>query len=103
MAATSRVWMSKIIVHPQVEGFVRSLAPEPRRRLITAMKALPAGNTKALEGRLAGYCRLREGGYRVIYSDSVKAGVRTFDCIFAERRSFIYDLFEQIIAEDALE
>ena len=40
--------MSKIIIHPQVEGFVRALAPEPRRRLVRAMKAVPTGDIKAL-------------------------------------------------------
>ena len=94
--------MNRVVVHPEAAAFVRALAPEPRRRLVQAMKGLPAGDTKALEGRLAGYCRLRVGGYPVIYADAVKNGVRTFDCLFAERRSFIYELFEQILVEEAL-
>jgi mRNA-degrading endonuclease RelE of RelBE toxin-antitoxin system len=94
---------NKVTVHPQAESFIRALAPELRRRLILAMKALPVGDTKALEGRLNGYSRLREGGFRIIYADSVKEGVRTFDCVFAERRSVVYDLFEQILAEQALD
>ena len=95
--------MNKVIVHPEAEAFVRALAPEPRGRLVRAMKALPAGDTKALEGILSGYWRLRAGGYRIIYADSVKAGVRTFQCLFAERRSVVYELFEQILVEEALE
>lgn len=75
--------MSKVLVHPQAEAFVRALAPEPRRRLIRALKALPTGDIKALEGGLSGYWRVRVGGYRIIYADSVKAGIRTFDCLFA--------------------
>jgi mRNA-degrading endonuclease RelE of RelBE toxin-antitoxin system len=94
--------MNRVIVHPQAEVFVRGLAPEPRRRLVRAMKALPAGDTKALEGRLSGYGRLRVGGYRILYADSVKDRVRTFDCLFAERRSLVYDLFEQILVEETL-
>ena len=86
-----------------MEDFIRKLAPEPRRRLIRSLKGFPAGDTKALEGKLSGYNRLREGGFRIIYADMVKNGVRTFDCIFAERRSIVYDLFEQLIAEQALE
>lgn len=95
--------MNKVNVHAQVEVFIRALAPEPRQRLVKALKALPAGDTKALEGRLSGYWRLRDGGYRVIYADSVVKGVRTFDCLFAERRPMVYELFEQILAEEALE
>jgi mRNA-degrading endonuclease RelE of RelBE toxin-antitoxin system len=53
------------------------------------MKQLPAGETKALEGRLVGYCRLREGGYRIVYADAVKEGRRTFDCLFVERRPIV--------------
>lgn len=58
---------------------------------------------KALEGRLSGYWRLREGGYRIIYQEEVKDGVRTFDCLFAERRPIVYQLFEQLLVEQALE
>ena len=95
--------MNKLLIHPQAEGFIRSLAPEPRTRIIQALKALPAGETKALEGRLSGYWRLRVGGYRLIFADKVIKGIRTFDCLFAERRSIVYELFEQILAEKILE
>ncbi len=95
--------MNRVVVHPQTETFMRALAPEPRRRLVRALKALPTGDIKALEGRLSGYWRVRVGGYRIIYADSVKAGIRTFDCLFAERRSLVYELFEQILVEEALE
>lgn len=95
--------MNKVVVHPQVEAFVRALAPEPRRRLVRAMKSLPAGETRTLEGKLSGYRRLREGGFRILYADSVKDGVRTFDCLYAERRSVVYELFEQILAEQAMD
>jgi mRNA-degrading endonuclease RelE of RelBE toxin-antitoxin system len=95
--------MSKVIIHPQAEAFLRALSPEPRARLVKALKTLPAGDTKVLEGRLAGYWRLRQGGYRIIFADSMKDGIRTFECLFAERRSLVYELFEQILAEQTLE
>jgi mRNA-degrading endonuclease RelE of RelBE toxin-antitoxin system len=94
--------MNKSVVHPQAEKFIKSLAPEPRRRIARAIKALPEGDCKALEGRLAGYSRLRVGGYRIIYSDKVNKGIRTFDCLFVERRSIVYELFEQIMVERAM-
>lgn len=93
----------RIIIHRQAEAFIKALAPEPRKRLVRALKALPAGEIKPLEGRLAEYWRLRDGGYRVLFSDSVKRGVRTFHCLFAERRPVVYELFEQILTEEALE
>jgi mRNA-degrading endonuclease RelE of RelBE toxin-antitoxin system len=43
--------------------------------------------------------RLRVGGYRIIFSDLVKGGVRVFDCLFVERRAMVYELFEQILTE----
>lgn len=51
----------------QVEEFVKSLAPEPRRGLRTALKGLAddRGDIKVLEGALAGYVRLRVAGYRI--------------------------------------
>jgi mRNA-degrading endonuclease RelE of RelBE toxin-antitoxin system len=67
------------------------------------MKALPAGDSNALEGTLSGYRRLREGGYRIIYTDTVKEGFRRFDCLFAGRRPIVYQLFEQLLVEQALE
>jgi mRNA-degrading endonuclease RelE of RelBE toxin-antitoxin system len=95
--------MNRVIVYPQVATFVRGLAPEPRKRLVLAMKALPNGDTLPLEGSLAGYFRLRVGGYRVIYADGIKKGVRTFDCVFAERRPIVYELFQQIVAEQMMD
>lgn len=95
--------MNRVVIHPQAERFIRGLAPEPRSRLVKAIKGLPVGEVKTLEGKLSGYSRLRVGGYRIIFADSVKNGVRTFDCLFADRRSIVYDLFEQILAEQALQ
>lgn len=95
--------MTRIKVHSQLEEFLRTLSPEPRGRLTRALKLLPGGDVKALEGTLSGYFRLRVGGYRVIYSDTMENGIRTLHCIFAERRAVIYELFEQILAEQALE
>lgn len=91
--------MNRLLIHPQAGAFIRSLAPEPRTRIIQALKSLPSGEIKALEGRLSEYWRLRVGGYRLIFADKVVKGNRTFHCLFAERRSIVYELFEQILAE----
>lgn len=77
----------------QVADFVRSLPPEPRRQLRLAIRALASGggDVKALEGDLAGYWRLRVGGYRVIFSRSATI----IECIHAQRRSIIYEIFAE--------
>lgn len=88
----------KVRLAPQVVDFVRSLAPEPRRRVRPALRDLEKGkgDVQALEGPLQDYCRLRVGPYRVIlmYSKS-----RTIECVFAERRSIVYEVFADAMIE----
>jgi mRNA-degrading endonuclease RelE of RelBE toxin-antitoxin system len=81
----------KVEVSPQVVDFVRRLPPEPRRRLRRALKELARekGDIKRLEGPLDAYCRLRVDGYRII----VFYAGRSIQCIFAERRSIVYEVF----------
>lgn len=96
---------TRVCVTTQVEEFVKSLAPEPRRKLRTAIKALAddRGDIKALEGPLAGYGRLRVTGYRVVFRERSEQGVRLIDCIYAERRPIVYELFTRLLAEQAME
>lgn len=93
---------ARVEVAPQVESFVKAQAPEPRRRLTRAIKGLARnqGDTKALEGRLGQYSRLRVGGYRVLFSERMESGQRIVSCVFAERRAVVYDIFEKLLAED---
>jgi mRNA-degrading endonuclease RelE of RelBE toxin-antitoxin system len=88
----------KTKVSEQVARFVRSLAPAPRRKMRLAFKALAAGrgDIKALEGALTNYSRLRVSSYRVIlfYRDS-----NHIECIFAEHRSIVYEIFENVLRE----
>ncbi len=95
---------TKIRVATQVEAFVKSLAPDPRRRLRLAIKGLAdgRGDIKSLEGNLAGYCRLSVTGYRVIYKERAERGARILDCVFAERRALIYEIFARLIVEQAV-
>ncbi|MBI4324263.1 MAG: hypothetical protein HY674_03275 [Chloroflexi bacterium] len=91
----------RVKVEAQVEAFVKSLAPEPRRRLIGAIKALATdqGNIKRLEGKLEGYSRLRVAGHRVIFYERSERGERILDCVFAEKRALVYDLFIRLLSE----
>lgn len=80
----------KVRVAPQVVDFLRGLAPEPRQRLALRDLQKGRGDIKPLEGPLHDYCRLRVGPYRIILSYSKS---RTIDCVFAERRSIVYEVF----------
>lgn len=92
---------TRVQVEMQVEAFVKSLAPEPRRRLTLAIKALAKehGDVKRLEGKLAGYSRLRVAGYRVIFAERSSPGERIIDCIYAEKRAVVYELFVRLLSE----
>jgi mRNA-degrading endonuclease RelE of RelBE toxin-antitoxin system len=93
-----------IRVATQVEEFVKSLAPDPRRRLRLAIKGLTkgSGDIKQLEGNLCGYSRLAVSGYRVVYKERADQGARMIDCMFAERRPLVYELFVRLLAEQAV-
>ena len=92
---------TRVKVESQVESFVKSLAPEPRRRLARAIKGLAEdrGDISRLEGKLEGYSRLRVAGHRVIFNERSERGERIVDCVFAEKRSVVYELFVRIISE----
>ncbi len=92
---------TRILVSDQVESFIKSLAPHPRRALRQAVKSLAddCGGTKALEEPLTGFHRLRVTRYRVIYSERFEAGQRVIDCIFAEERSVVYEIFTHLALE----
>lgn len=90
---------TKIELSSQVVDFVQSLAPEPRRRLEEALKKLVAskGDIRSLEGGYAGFHRLRVGSHRVIFAIRAARGQRTMDCIYANHRSIVYELFAHIL------
>ena len=83
----------------QVADFVRSLAPDPRRRLREGLRGLEdeKGDLKQLEADLAGYARLRVGSYRVIIRFYADRGERVARCVYAERRAVVYELFSEIL------
>lgn len=95
---------TKVQVEAQVEAFVKSLAPEPRRRLTRALKDLAKGkgDVKRLEGNLENYSRLRVAGHRVIFTERTERGDRIIDCVFAEKRALVYDLFIRLLSEGPL-
>jgi mRNA-degrading endonuclease RelE of RelBE toxin-antitoxin system len=86
----------RVRLTPQVVEFVRRLPPEPRRRVRRALRDLAAGkgDVAQLESPLDDYCQLRVGPYRIIVSYAAKG---TVDCVFAERRSIVYDAFAEMV------
>jgi mRNA-degrading endonuclease RelE of RelBE toxin-antitoxin system len=89
----------KVEISDQVVDFVRRLAPDPRRVVRKALRDLAAekGDIKPLEGPLDGYCRLRVGTYRILFA---YVGRNTIQCVFAERRSIIYEVFAQVLNDE---
>jgi len=92
----------RVRLAPQVVDFVRSQAPEPRRRLRQALRELAAekGDIQPLEGPLQDYCRLRVGPFRIILR---YATAKTIECLFAERRSIVYEIFAEALLERLLD
>ena len=81
----------RVLLAAQVVEFVRRLPPDPKQRLRRALRDLGRGrgDIKPLEPPLEGYCRLRVGGYRVVFAYGKRS---TIECIFAEQRSIVYEL-----------
>lgn len=83
-----------VVVSEPVWSYVRGLAPAPRRKCKAALLALPAGDTKELEGDYAGFHRLRVGSIRFIYRHH-EGRIEVF---YAEQRRLVYDLLAAHIA-----
>ena len=93
---------TEVRVAPQVEQFVKSRAPEPRQALRKAIKGLASeqGDIKALEGKLADWNRLRVSSYRVLYKETAESGVRIINCVYANHRSVVYELFQKLLSDE---
>jgi mRNA-degrading endonuclease RelE of RelBE toxin-antitoxin system len=87
----------RVELEAQVVAFVRSLAPQPRQTLRRALRQLERerGDIHSLEGALAGFCRLRVLGYRVIFYYRVAGRRRIIRCVYAASRDIIYEVFAQ--------
>jgi mRNA-degrading endonuclease RelE of RelBE toxin-antitoxin system len=92
------VSVRRVRLTAQVVEFVRRQASEPRRRIRKALAELASGrgDVKQLEGPLAAYGRLRVGPFRIILSHE---GTKFVDCVFAERRGIVYEVFAETMIE----
>ena len=86
----------------QVQSFVSSLAPEPKKKLRAGIRALADdfGDIKPLMDDLIGYNRLRIGDFRVIYRDASERGRPIRKCLFAEHRNVVYEIFRKMVLDD---
>ncbi len=93
---------TEVRVTPQVHKFVKARAPELRQALRKAIKGLASGqgDIKALEGKLAGWQRLRVSSYRVLYKETAEGGVRIINCVYANHRSVVYELFQHLLSDE---
>ena len=90
----------QVLLSDQVIAFVRAQAPEPRRRLRSALRGLEAGrgDLLPLEAGFEGYHRLRVGAFRIILRyGRTTAGATTACCVFAERRAMVYVLLDDLL------
>jgi mRNA-degrading endonuclease RelE of RelBE toxin-antitoxin system len=96
---------TEVLVAERVRRYVRSLAPQPRQALNRAIKALARdeGDIKRLEGKLSGWSRLRVTGHRILFKETADGGIRKINCVFAERRSVVYEMFAELLASELVE
>jgi len=96
---------TRVELSEQVVRFVAQRAPEPRRVLRLALRGLAQerGDIRALEGPLMDYHRLRVGGYRIIFAYRVTGKRLRIQCLYAERRSAVYEVFEHLLRKHLLE
>ncbi|CAN5923927.1 hypothetical protein BH11MYX4_BH11MYX4_17860 [soil metagenome] len=81
----------KVLVSEQIVTRLRTIHPDHRRAIRSALRELAKGrgDMKELAGRLAGFYRLRIGRYRIVHRYRDKH----VEAIFLEQRSIVYELF----------
>lgn len=90
----------KVFLSDQVVTFVRGQAPEPRRRLRAALRALEGGrgDVLPLEDGFEGYHRLRAGAFRIVFRyGTATGGAPAIYCVFAQRRAMVYVLLDDLL------
>jgi mRNA-degrading endonuclease RelE of RelBE toxin-antitoxin system len=90
----------KISASEQVQEWLIALAPERKRRVRAALRALAKGkgDLQALQGSLEGFHRLRVGGMRIIYRQTAREEIRLE---YANTRDVVYELFQRYLDETA--
>lgn len=89
--------MMKILASDQVQGWLAALPPDTRKRVRQALRELAEGqgDIKALHSELAGWCRLRVGGLRIVYRSLPGKTIRLD---YADTRDVVYENFLHQVA-----
>jgi mRNA-degrading endonuclease RelE of RelBE toxin-antitoxin system len=91
----------RILASEQVQAWLASLPPETKRRVRAALRDLAKGkgDIRALHGELAGWCRLRVGGLRIVHRH-LPGKIIQLD--YADTRDAVYENFlHRLIARRA--
>ena len=96
---------ARVVITRHVREFLKSLAPEPRRKSWRAIKGLAEGkgDIRQLEGKLVPNWRLRVANIRVAFYETTSEGERQLVCFFADYRATVYSVLEQLLASGLLE
>jgi mRNA-degrading endonuclease RelE of RelBE toxin-antitoxin system len=88
----------KISASEQVQRWLVSLPPDSKKRVRAALRGLQEGHAdiKALRGPLEGFCRLRVGGLRIIYSHHPGKLMRLE---YADTRDAVYETFLAVLRQ----
>ena len=86
----------RISASNQVMGWLAALPPQTKHRVRMALRELAAGkgDVKALTNKLEGFCRLRAGGLRIVYSQLPGQLIRLE---YADTRDVVYESFLRIL------
>ena len=93
---------AEVLLAGQVKDFLASLAPDSKRKLRAGLCGLETdrGDIEELVDDLTGYRRLRVGSFRVIYQEGFKEGRPVRECVYANYRNVVYELFARMILDD---
>jgi len=82
----------------QVQRWLVSLPPETKKRVRAAVRGLDGGrgDIKALHSELEGFCRLRIGGLRIVYSQHPG---NLIQLEYADSRDVVYETFLKVLHE----
>lgn len=88
----------QIEISEQVFCFVQKQPPDVRKFLREGLRKLEKeqGEIKALEAPLTEFFRLRIRSYRIIFRYHPEK-VKSIQCVFAEKRSLVYEIFEEMV------
>ncbi|HEY3760938.1 MAG TPA: hypothetical protein VGN23_04260 [Verrucomicrobiae bacterium] len=88
----------KILASEQVQHWLVALPPDSKKRVRAGLRHLQQnqGDIKALRGELEGFCRLRIGGLRIVFSQLPGRIIRLE---YADTRDVIYETFLKVLAE----